>query len=1720
MADSSLDRQLRAATQHQVAEILEKALETTDTATLTAHLLASAESGSIPPTIFHVYLPLSRDPHALAAALKQTHSASIRRNAITSLGKALRAGPEFRAAWAALGGAVGVAAVMRELSVNDVESVCCVLSQTGRREDEFGTEREEAISELFGLVYKRRLEGVDAQAREPHRDERPLRRVYGQLLKACTPKVRDQWRRNEKPSEKPKEAKAKVPYPNYVDPGQDEKVEAPVPPRSASARLDGVAWLLSEGKLKDFQAEIVEKIDACDAKDLKIDAPKFLAELLLPLCKGSARWKLANGVRDKIWGLVLACIKRWPDLAHELDFERDGLLSRAIRWWNYAPTADRHLGAGVVLQSLLDLLPAAIFPSLDQFPEILRVKREYRYELFVWLLRSPKKYGVDLELRSEEDKQKLKAIVTGFPCQLFRLLPVEKAVDLLSLLSEVRPDKTFLEPWTAYYGQHRILAQSSDPTANPPKGDFPLLHCLLLTHLSPDDPRRVNSEVRKSVREVVKQRMTKANQSREPADRLAWAKSALFLSIASGSLDLYANTLRWARRFDKDQFTVSRLYQGDILLTREGLNLLTAIPSTDRLAAVPVATVRADIVAANNIVLQLLQTAAAALQEPSYQSWSWGTVGSLASMVVASRLELVNTFQTHHSLSDDDVYGLVWQPTITMLVEAEKMVLRQELSRMQLAKLHGLLGNLTLPELRGHAWKFLDDLAKARDEIWHQERVRRYPPVLELGAPWPKGLPVQSLCAYDYGEQVLNLPYVLSRAESVVFGDAKILRSPAPSDEETHQAIAGFIDDYAVCLKVYVESGHKDARKDRVARAWRHATKELAGDWEHAREFWLRWAYQNFEKLVPASEVDRTSKPGPVLPEPEDPSVPMEWHPDPTAQAAKAVELELPGDLSCLECMFDCSEQGWVTDEGFSNPFAPEKKTVTVPAVPDFWFSGRYDSPMSGSTQDVYIAAAMLYINSEAGSGKSLLMEPFPSAKNPRFPALYLADEFLDRVRPSSLHQCFAYLESFRTRVPPELLLRLARSMLEGLRTADQPDSTHLRLTMEVITLLARGERPSLACDVIRDVLIDGQGDSSWHRHLFNAGFLSQLPAEEVKGFLNNITDAMIERLARVKHQTGSLTPTPAATPRISPSRTPSLTPNLTATLSAGLNLNAQPFIKITTVKMLAQTLRGSTVVDEHTTCSMLAKILSNARHMDIKIAGIESLVEVFANTKDVELKEKIMDVLRTRVGPIAASLDERFPMTEEDWAKAEADGVVPDIGGMTDADRPLLRLLFQTGLNSEFTAEWKRKWTEGVLLDVLRQSTENNRRWMALFEKANGVTRPASEVLPPIPVVARLYNDMLRDRPEFVTVGLFRHIVQHVMANIASPPGVAAINTRIKKDPVLGASEGAKHWRTLFGNGSIGALYLGIDACAALLNRPVSIWKSFGENGLTVSLVQDFLVAVADVFLDTSDGRALDHLEVALSTVPSWGFNRKECREAQIAHAMPVLSKIVERIDRLRTPEWQRDRHRHPRRLPDTFETRLRMLPFPSTSFNDHAEPASNAEIQAFATEVISLIDELVRRGCPYHDEWNTLKTTVCRSPVSKSDFLRIAVVLGKGVADPLNPRQLTLTDYMRVELARELIRKGEDPRDRDVMRQARDLLVLQWKHSHDEVIRERARATIKGLKESSATRRAGNQFWARYEEEWNSAISKMVARWGKKSGRAPKKEGWLEEDSSEGEY
>lgn len=1707
MDDAVLLRALAAATAPDAARLLQKTLVNNDVDLLTPKLLAAVDDGAIPPTVFVIYLSNTRRLGTLSAAL-QSRSSTIRCAAIKRAGKLLRSEHEFDKTWRALGGAPGIAALMRSLSLDDVERLCRALGK-----DLSGSQfsaaalanRQQAMSQLLDLVSVLDPSKPTITSDTPfQRDPRPLDHLYAFLVPACTAQAREQWWIKQNPGkEQPKPSR---PYPEWLEPGQEAKFHADIELDSQTYTIDGIQWLLShENK---YRESILHSIAKADIQELEMKPAVFFNSNILPLAVSLTRKKLPPGMKSHIWDVIASSLQRWPLMAEQLSFYRGGLIRLAVSRWDYAPTQESHARAGDILCTLLKLTPATKLPSMVQWFQtgLFNIKSHHKYQLWLWLFRLTKKFGVNIEAPTEQDKEKLKQI-NAFPIDVFQegFMPRGKAVDFLHLLAEIRPDKAFLRPIVRYQPSTIFsLSGSVSPGSPSPCGDFELLHQHLFTCLPPHDhPKHasVNLNV-PSAAEAIKLRMDEAAKGRDAEVRFFWAQSALFMAIASGSLALYSQALTWTRRFDRDWQTLKNLYDTDTLLTKEGVGLLSGIPPRPQLSFTSLSEIRAAMSTASQVVSQILETAAANIREPTFSPSNWYSLERLIRDIVECRFRRVEALQEHCGLSDDEVYALVWKPTMDMLLSVETFALQDQHRELQLAKRPGFFHDLDLEGLRDHTWSFLDNLAKSRDELWHKERVRRFPSVITLPAPWPKGLPVADLCAHRFGAEPLKLPYVVSRAEAVLFASPETLLSPMPSDLEFRKATGGFFDNYKACFDIYIDgwSGTDGlSHEERVARVWRYATTELTGsrmNKDEARAFWQTHVFGPLEDWWPTPPEPLPPKlAAPVFPRTEDPSEPAEWHPDPRVRS-QGSERKLDGPIPCLDCIVSGPAQFSTTTPFKASESLPSMSRLVVktPPTPSFWDMQQYQRPFSGESQDAFIATALLSLQNKGGSG-GLLMEPFPSPSLARFPAVYLSDEFLEEMGPAPRRS--TNLELFPHTIPPALLLHLATVMSERVVKAigtegvtwEERDST-----FQVIKQLARCDQPGMARDLIRDIVLDNQDLSSWHRHLFSAGYFSRLSPNEAKEFLDRIADTMILRLKdqAQKRDAGASREGTAA---------------------------SQPAIKVSTVKMLAQVLRGAKFVGHETICSTLGRILENARHIDIRIEVVQSLVDLFLSSRDaIELQTEIFDILKAHALPLAASLSEREGiMSEERWASAEKEGVLPpheEGGGDIQA------LLFGVK-DSQLSPDWRRRWAKEILGEVVAQSSKNQARWQALFLKINNLSMPEGEDLPLIATSRALQLEFVRDRPEHMDRAYFERLVKYVMVNVDPGPGLASINSKIRADPGLKVSHYGNLWLSRFGNEGCSALDLGPTDASKLLLRPSSFWLSMAtESGITVQLVQDFLYSIADMYIQKSNLTAFTVLVQRLNSIDlSHNSNEADGHAAWRANVVPLFKRLITRIDSLRTPEWQHNPERLPSRLPTTFGIRAKLLPFPPNRSDNNGTPPLAGEISILAEALNALIAELANRGTPFKEDWATLRAVVTKESRAHAEFLRIALALAEHIVPALERdggREPSLGESLRVELAAELIWLGQDPKDDEVLWRVWDMANRDWALSPVEFLRDWARMTVDEMMLAEARRGVESEFWVRIKKE---ALARAGSLGEAEEGEVAGVEEKVEEEGGEAE-
>jgi len=605
---------------------------------------------------------------------------------------------------------------------------------------------------------------------------------------------------------------------------------------------------------------------------------------------------------------------------------------------------------------------------------------------------------------------------------------------------------------------------------------------------------------------------------------------------------------------------------------------------------------------------------------------------------------------------------------------------------------------------------------------------------------------------------------------------------------------------------------------------------------------------------------------------------------------------------------------------------------------------------------------------------------------------------------------------------PPRLIAQLATFWLEGMRQKLKP--AHMRQYLPniilVIQRLGCSDQPSLACPFVRDFILNDEDNSAWHRSLINVGFLSTLPAKAAKEFLHTIADAIQEKMRKQNMQTPG-------------------------TKGDGSSVPAPPIVKVTTVKMLAQILGDALFIDPASACDILIGLLTQARHIDIQTAIVESLLSILVDpTSSAALRNHIIDSLERSAVPIAAQLSARRTMTDDDWSKAVSPETLPEVDGDTSMPAVLSHIVDRATRSS--LAEEDRSRLARLVMSVLDPSAENNSRWAKLFLKIYSLDLNPGFQLPATPVQSKMLGQLLTSLMPYMPRSVFEMLQSFILVNLNPPSSVARVTRAVKENRDLMNSNAGKHWLSLYDNPGANALKLGGYRCATALHTDVRRHKSKLSDGVTVNMLQSCVLEIAEALIAACDANSLDNLA---SNLLRNHRDNNENWDNWKTNTLPVLRQIVTKIESIRSEEWQRDSDRKPSVLPNSFRLRARILVFPYSANEKLRSPPK--ETNAFVTELSGLINRLAGRRLPYHEDWPYLKSTVAvqlRNP----DFVPVA--LGLGYLDDIVTGEPVLGDYLRVELAGDLLIKAIDPRDQELATAVRSM-VESWRSSEVESFR-----------------------------------------------------------------
>ena len=609
----------------------------------------------------------------------------------------------------------------------------------------------------------------------------------------------------------------------------------------------------------------------------------------------------------------------------------------------------------------------------------------------------------------------------------------------------------------------------------------------------------------------------------------------------------------------------------------------------------------------------------------------------------------------------------------------------------------------------------------------------------------------------------------------------------------------------------------------------------------------------------------------------------------------------------------------------------------------------------------------------------------------------------------------------------------LASFLMQRMRTHLGPQalSQRMSIVIELITGVADSDRPWLAIPFIRDLVLDGDGaDTIWHRQLLSPRFLSSLPYKSVSDLLYTMADAIKEKMreqnSRIREVTGD-----------------DGKPDL-------------PVVKVTTIKMMAQLLQESQIIGPSAACDMLLGLLREARHIDSLVSIVTSLLAILKEpTYSSEVHNRVLDALEEKLAPILSELSERRPLTKNDWAAAaNGEGKIPDVADR----RPLTSLLLAQDYGPESTPQEVRARLIGLLVRAPLQSAINNARWNRLFVSRNCFSLTDSDDLPACPASQDVSLKLLSKFPASVPSKMFVAMREMALVNLRPSSGVARVTAAVKADRDLVNSNAGKHWLAQWDNTGRTALQrFGIFESAALLQRaPEALAPENSEGGgITVELLANTVLTVADQLI------SCELPEVFHELVRSLGSRRFDSRANWVAwreNCIPLLKKLTEKVDGLRSGRAHLpDGEPLPRALPSSFRLRLNMLPIPYS--DPPKEPAAEEGVHDFVAEVDGLLEWLAARRLPYHEEFAELKKEV-RLRLKGEERARVALRLGRfnggsGVgADGDDGEAWGLRDYLRLELAGNLLSEAKIPTDGDLVLKLRQM-VRDWVASDVELVR-----------------------------------------------------------------
>ena len=1596
------------------------------------HILFAIEEQSIPPYFWSTYLSAVDSLSSLNAGLCQRYSSFVRNATILHFGKLLR-GRQWLEAWKELGDVDGLLKSFSRLSVRDVKTLCTVIGQSIRSpQDPDSPAKKDRITKLFqGLV-----PWLFLDAPKNSRDGRPLERYYARLLPACEtsiilfvinqdvqllwkniPKrplticdgdlIRDCALRrvDQKPSDK-----------WSIDPISDfgDTVVNDLLPEVLTSLPSASGQELGFSASMSFSLQLLEA--AVESEHNGGSIPHFIQNLAHPLLRRMVRRRVPLKRQHQVFGLVLRYLEKHDEARRSLQ-SSSSILYYIVRRWSQ----DESLFEAYV--DALFRLCTFTWPKDFYVDLVLTAAEPLRYRLLRTMLLRAHQPGLDLEI--DADFQKLLDKV--WPTDLFLCLHRDHGLNLLQrMLRKTKEDKIVRCQDETSVLCHPLTSKTTRRTFTDPY--------LLLTLLESRDG--IGS---KAAEGRIEEAKNKASKSRKQEDRAFYAQSAAFFAIASGSLSLYGNVVRWFKRFQRDPLTVRSIYSASTVRRTEGINLLSGL--SQRPGYSDIEHLATSVIDGNRILLGFLQAALSAQVEPSFNRLDWQACFNLFHDVISCRMKNALMLKRKLALSEEQLYEVLWVNTIDMLIEVEKVGTRVENDRLIFSDPHGPLWipSCKLEDVKAplpSTFRFIDNLARARDALWTEIRRIRKPATTMLKPPWPRGLPVQCLSGpYDVATPRARkwTPFIHTRAAQVALIDLEIASAQMPQDDEIKSAIGGFVDSFCTACKIYMgQQDDQSAGRKQSSKVISHLVDQLSGRLSDREKgpFWRKvfrnHGVENLEILLDESVEAVKGRYGPLLPANPDPEETLEWNPYSAALP--------PLDCRHLEpIVLDC-----MLNTRIDEPLGPETGmpaefscTPTIGRL-DIWSYQTQERVQHYpvSLQDGLIISSVLFLATLIGVDSKILTSPFPSPGHKRYPALYLDNEFFDVVNgkgQSIQSHAKSILSRLVKMVPTALLQRLVNLALEklsGLQKDSNAIAQSRSITFSLAALLAKCDQPLTIINQVLTLILDFPDDSSWQRQILTRAFLQRLPAVGAHTFIVTFSNAIKDRIA-AQQQRG-----------LFKAREP-------GELSV-------PIIKLTTIKYFAQLIDEGDFISIDESIDFLLDLFSKSNHIDVQVAIISSLLSKLHGREDsysTHLVDRVLQGLETTVHLLASPSEQEYLAKlgqDEDGGPVE----LPDIfqAETPKALPPLFGLIMDAAVARHRSESFSQNITDQiigrVLVPAVQHSIESHTQWETTFLAKHGLSLDA-QTLPKMPYRVTMLDRLVQSFSPDVPLDLISIWHRHAMTLLSLPDNIVAFNRRILEDKDFRKSNEGKHWLSLWSEDPQVCVNQA-EAIVGFLNN-----SHHSDTESLVSRLQSMAVELA-LALARYRGNTPKIWDSFIHTFkpPLQRHRENSERHAWARRTKPVLISILQEIDKIRTPEWQQSSTRDPAWLPATYEPGLWLLEYPNLSENAPIEE----RCQEFASQLIDSLRSIVKLGIAHHNKLSSLKEVV--KVLSSEDRARTASHVG--ALTTMEDEDPTTEQVLHIELVEAMLQdmkfgQGEPGSLREVIK----TMVAGWQESKIEEVR-----------------------------------------------------------------